>query len=790
MIASFHPAGTLLASNGWEGRLRLWDPVLGRPLLSLTGGSALEFSQDGRIVIALEDKLTTYQVDPALEYRTFAHASREPMSYDGPSIRHDGRVLAVGTNRGVVLWDLARGTELAFLPIGNAWHLMFEPSGDLITSGSIGVQRWPVQLDPDRGEFRIGPPRRLPLPAGPAEIAEDRSGRIVAMANHTYAYVATPERTIRVGPLDDCRSVAVSPDGQWLATGSHLAGGAQVWRITRWHEGGRAAHRWGHRRSLQPRWEVADDGQAPCRLWEVGTWREVRQIGGRRVAASPPTAGWWSSSTRAGSSAWSRLETGRTLARLESPDLCGVGMPTFSPDGSRLVVTTNDRPTRPCTSGTCGPSASTSPGWASTGTPRPIPKTTSASPRAPPLPPLQVDFGKLADRVEQFSEPPSGLIERYTARLASDPNDADAYHHRALALANLRRYPEAIDDWTQAIRLRPDDARPRAMRAAIYESLHRYEPAIADLEAALARNADQPAIRERLGMCCNNRASELATGPESTRDPRRALPLARRAVELTPAQNIYLNTLGVVQYRVGQYAEAIATLERSLAAGGGQTDAFDLFFLAMAHHRLGHREQARAAYDRAVRWLEEQKSLAEQYAKELAAFRAEAESVLGGPAGKLPDDVFAPLLWNGSEITSRSVNREQSPSEGPAVLICTSNHQKQAWIRPEGDDEVDTWLGTRQEVCCVPRTPYLSPTVQFRDMTPVTRLCLPERSECGRSPTSAASGAPSVARGSPPRGVGRHLRDRPGAGVCDVRRRAVDQRQRDSPRVVSTEGGT
>ena len=33
------PAGTLLASNGWESRLWLWDPVLGRPWLNLTGGS-------------------------------------------------------------------------------------------------------------------------------------------------------------------------------------------------------------------------------------------------------------------------------------------------------------------------------------------------------------------------------------------------------------------------------------------------------------------------------------------------------------------------------------------------------------------------------------------------------------------------------------------------------------------------------------------------------------------------------------------------------------------------------
>ena len=110
---------------------------------------------------------------------------------------------------------------------------------------------------------------------------------------------------------------------------------------------------------------------------------------------------------------------------------------------------------------------------------------------------------------------------------------------------------------------------------------------------------------------------------------------------LAPDQQVSLNTLGVVQYRVGRYAEAIMTLQRSLAAGHGQFDAFDLFFLAMAHHRLGNPQEARTCFDRAVHWLGEQQTLPGQHAREPAAFRAEAESVLAGPAGELPASVFA-----------------------------------------------------------------------------------------------------------------------------------------------------
>jgi serine/threonine protein kinase/WD40 repeat protein/tetratricopeptide (TPR) repeat protein len=643
--AAFHPAGTLLASNGWGGQMRLWDAVLGRPVLSLNAWGYFEFSRDGRIVIGLEDGWATYRVDPAAEYRTFALPSRlpttpHPTAIHRPSIRRDGRVLAAGTDRGAVLWDIAHARELAVLPIGNASHLTFEASGDLITSGPIGVWRWPVRLDPDRDEFRIGPPRPLSLPTGFCWIDEDRTGRVLAKANHDSVSVLTPERAFRVGPLDDCRYVAVSPDGEWLATGSHGRGGAQVWRVAD------AALLLdlpvdspnGVYFSPDARWLMTT--APPCRLWTVGTWREARQIGGQGHGFSPDGR----LAVVMDASRVIRLveaESGRTVARLESPDSCQVAQVAFSPDGSRLVITTHDGPAvhvwdlRAIRRHLGAMSLDwDAPAYAD---------DDPAGPSAPPLPPLHVDLGPLARDVEHFNEAPETLLQRYTARIAAHPDDAEAHHHRGHALGGLRRLDEAIDEFTAAIRLRPDDGHFRSARGRIYEIQERYDSAITDLEVALASEADAPRARDSLVRCCNNRAWELASSPAPRLDLGRALALSRRSVDLSPGgANYGLNTMGVVQYRACLYAEAVATLERSLEAGHGQDAGYDLFFLAMAHHRLGHRDVARDYLERAIRWQGEQKSLSAENDKELSAFRAEAEAVLAGPAGELPDDVFPP----------------------------------------------------------------------------------------------------------------------------------------------------
>jgi Flp pilus assembly protein TadD len=59
-----------------------------------------------------------------------------------------------------------------------------------------------------------------------------------------------------------------------------------------------------------------------------------------------------------------------------------------------------------------------------------------------------------------------------------------------------------------------------------------------------------------------NLAWLLATCPDlKLRDAKRAVELAKKAVELTPKEGNYWNTLGVAQYRASNWKDAIAALE-------------------------------------------------------------------------------------------------------------------------------------------------------------------------------------------------------------------------------------
>jgi tetratricopeptide (TPR) repeat protein/tRNA A-37 threonylcarbamoyl transferase component Bud32 len=97
-------------------------------------------------------------------------------------------------------------------------------------------------------------------------------------------------------------------------------------------------------------------------------------------------------------------------------------------------------------------------------------------------------------------------------------------------------------------------------------------------------------------------AWELANDHDSKRsDPPRAVALARKAVDLQPRDANYWNTLGVAQYRAGDWRSAIDSLDKSMMLRDGG-DGFDWYFAAMACWQLGEKTRAENLYQKAEAW--------------------------------------------------------------------------------------------------------------------------------------------------------------------------------------------
>jgi tetratricopeptide (TPR) repeat protein len=182
----------------------------------------------------------------------------------------------------------------------------------------------------------------------------------------------------------------------------------------------------------------------------------------------------------------------------------------------------------------------------------------------------------------------------------------------ASASNQLQTVVEQICDQPE---LRRELAQCHQHLAWVHASDGRAQEALSSFHRALELDPNHPWTHARL-------ADFLLTNPE-VRNPAQALEHATIAVQKRPDDAKFLVMLGRACYRIGDYAAAVDALEKSVALVDGPANK--RFFLAMAHWRLGHEEEARRRYDEGV-------GLAENYKctyEDLRRVRAEAAELLG-----------------------------------------------------------------------------------------------------------------------------------------------------------------
>ena len=571
-VVAFNHAGDRLGSSDWSGLANVWDTATGRLLLRAPG-FIWQFSPTDRLDgYSIEGtKVKLWRLAAGRELRVLRRRNADSLErICSPVVHAEGRILAALSRRE------GSPNRLCFFDLSTAEEL---------ASVNVGQDR-PLCFEGAVGWITAGTSGLLKWPAQSdgARPQMLRVGPPVQLSLGLESLFA-----VGAGASADGRVLAV-PDGNFTAL------------IQRGHPE--------RRRKLGPQYDVrfaavSPDGRwvATCsyftngrskstRIWDANTGRQVHELpleGATRARFSPD--GRWLATCHGSDTQLWEVGTWQPGRRFE-------GTPAFSPD-SRLVALS-----------------------AALGTVRLV----------------ETDTGQ---EVARLTSPEPTLFEPCCfspdgTRLIVTDSDEKTIH--LWDLRAIRQGLKAMDlDWDWP-KFRPAD--PKVKTAAWTKvqvvagelakpALTRKQEARQNIERyrlAIKANPDDPKV-------CNALAWLYLTAPGPLRNVHAALPLAEKAVRLSRGNAVYGNTLGVAYYRAGRYREAVQVLRTNLAKQEDDALAFDLYFLAMSHHRLGDTARARDYYEWAVRWRRTQPGLSAGLLEELAMFQAEAEALLKQDSG-------------------------------------------------------------------------------------------------------------------------------------------------------------
>lgn len=356
VLVEFDGTGDRFLTTCWDGEVRLWDRRTGQRLLAEeSGGTSLQFSKDNKQygVDLKFPQVRLFQYEAGREAWILAHQPRQAGNrYEScRPVWLNERLMAVTSSSGVAIVDVTRREEVAVLATGRFSYPLFLESSQqaLWIYGGSGILRWPISRgsSPD-DHFIIGPPTRESETRTTGMVwGSSRNGGLVVIPQDDRGALLWQRKQARVvplGPQAGVRCGDVSPDGRYVATGSHnarLGAGARIWDAN----SGELLHELpvGNfcfvQFSPDSRWLVTASGG--IRLWNAATGEEgvdLRPESPRNF----PTAFTADSRALALSDAPGvvrivDVDSGHSIARINTPEATRLSPLSFTPDGSQLA---------------------------------------------------------------------------------------------------------------------------------------------------------------------------------------------------------------------------------------------------------------------------------------------------------------------------------------------------------------------------------------------------------------------------------------------------------------------
>lgn len=613
----FSHAGDLLASQGWDGYLRLWDSRSGELYVEGHSMPYLLFSPDDQRLAGAKvgSRAGIWSVAAGREFGVLRGHCENVAAFSVAFDPHSDRLVSSSFD-GVRLWLPATSRDpLARLTKRRSGYCQFLPAGrGIVATEPFGMACWPVPGAPVAEPLRDAAKGRLPLTdLGFANaFGLSRDGRLLATlqqhARHVSLLDLNRRQTVRTLPQSaDINSVAVSPTGRWVAGGAWLGRDSKIWDsasgdIVKTLDTGDAYVVF----SPDDRWLVTGS-HTEYVFWRSGTWEKQHTVERSECNQRGPLA--FSPDGRMAAVAATpfavrliEAASGQEIATLLPYRRELVSWLAFSADARMLAVA--------CAEGNIQVwrldlIADQLEKW------RIVPAANS----------LGEFFGAPGkpDGVEMVRrEPLKAEVEEYPAAFSREPAPVVEWYPDSHSQAH--QWNQAIIAINKRIQEAPEEPRPYAERGYTLAEQSEWNEAAASLAEAIRLGTDSPVVwfhlaivhlvRHRLdeyaAICAQmvDRFSDTtdvgiaslvswtcALGPNAVRDDTRPLKLANHALVGRETYWFVLRQ-GALLYRCGQYDEATSQLQRAAELSSDEDWSFHKIFLAMLCARRGDAAQA------------------------------------------------------------------------------------------------------------------------------------------------------------------------------------------------------